>query len=329
MAEKVLVTGGAGYVGSVAGTRLLELGYKVAVYDNLSTGHREAVPHGAEFKAGDLADRKRLGEVIGSFQPDFVMHFAASALAGESYEKPLAYYQNNVGNGLNLVEGMVAGGVRSIIFSSSCSVYGEPKTVPITEEELKNPINPYGKTKLAFENLLEDCDNAYGLKSVCLRYFNAAGASATLGEDHDPETHIIPNVLRAALGSRREVEVFGDDYATADGTCVRDYVHVEDLAQAHEKALAVLRQGRSERINLGNGNGFSVLEVVKVSEKVSGKRIPFKVVPRRKGDPATLVASAARAKNVLGWRPSYTSLEAIIESAWRWHKEHFYGYRGR
>jgi UDP-glucose 4-epimerase len=239
--EKVLVTGGAGYVGSAAVAHLIRLGYKVLVYDSLSMGHAEAVPDGTELVIGDLADRDRLGEVMNSLRPDFVMHFAASALAGESYERPLAYYRNNVANGMNLVDAMVAAGVKALIFSSSCAVYGEPTRVPITEAEPKLPINPYGKTKLAFENLLEDCDNAYGLKSVCLRYFNAAGASGRLGEDHEPETHIIPNVLRVALGLDRDLEVFGNDYPTQDGTCVRDYVHIDDLAQAHEKALGLLR----------------------------------------------------------------------------------------
>jgi UDP-glucose 4-epimerase len=230
---------------------------------------------------------------------------------------------------MNLVEAMVAAGVKALIFSSSCAVYGEPTGVPITEAEPKLPINPYGKTKLAMENLLEDCDNAYGLKSVCLRYFNAAGASGRLGEDHEPETHIIPNVLRVALGLDRDLEVFGNDYPTPDGTCVRDYVHIDDLAQAHEKALGLLRQGKSDRINLGNGDGFSVMQVIKVAEAVTGKRIPLRMSARRRGDPAVLVASSKRAKSILGWTPSYLSLEPIIASAWQWHKEHPHGYRGR
>ena len=329
LAERVLVTGGAGYVGSVCCERLLGLGYEVAIYDNLSTGHSEAVPEGAVFQPGDLADRKRLAEVFGIFKPDFVMHFAANALAGESYENPLLYYRNNIANGLNLIETMITSGVRSIIFSSSCAVYGEPGRVPITEDELKKPINPYGKTKLAFENLLDDCGQAYGLRSVCLRYFNAAGATACRGEDHDPETHIIPNVLKVALGLAPEVGVFGDDYPTADGTCVRDYVHIEDLAQAHEQAIGLLKRGLSERLNLGNGDGFSVLQVIKVSEKISGKRVPFRVSPRRKGDPAVLVASSAKAKQVLGWQPRYPTLDPIVESAWRWHREHPHGYKSR
>lgn len=329
MKERILVTGGAGYVGSVCSDHLLGLGYRVLVYDNLSAGHREAVPDGALFERGDLADTNLLARVFESFKPDFVMHFAAKALAGESYEKPVLYYRNNLADGFNLVETMLRHGVKAIIFSSSCAVYGEPRRIPITEEEAKMPVNPYGKTKLAFENLLEDCDNAYGLKSVCLRYFNAAGAARERGEDHDPETHIIPNVLRAALGLGGELQVFGDDYPTEDGTCVRDYVHISDLALAHEQALGLLRLDRSDRINLGNGDGFSVLDVIKTSEKMTGKRIPFKVLPRRKGDPAVLVAGSARAKSVLGWQPTCTTLEAIIESAWRWHREHPNGYKGR
>jgi UDP-glucose 4-epimerase len=329
MAENVLVTGGAGYVGSVCTEHLLGLGYRVLVYDNLSAGHREAVPGGAHFEKGDLADVDLLEAVFESFRPDFVMHFAAKALAGESYENPIVYYRNNLAEGFTLVETMLKYGVKAIIFSSSCSVYGEPKRIPITEEEAKVPVNPYGKTKLAFENLLEDCDNAYGLKSVCLRYFNAAGATRDRGEDHDPETHIIPNVLRAALGLGGELQIFGDDYPTQDGTCVRDYVHISDLALAHQQALSLLKQGMSDRINLGNGDGFSVLDVVRTSERVTGKRIPFKVLPRRKGDPSVLVAGSARARSVLGWRPAYTTLEAIVESAWRWHREHRYGYKAR
>lgn len=327
MTEKVLVTGGAGYVGSACVERLLGLGCRVAIYDNLSMGHREAVPDGAALEVGDLADRGRLAEVFAAFRPDVVMHFAAFALAGESYEKPTIYYRNNVSNGINLVDAMVAAGVKSIIFSSSCSVYGEPGVVPITEDLPKLPINPYGKTKLAFEHLLDDCENAYGLKSVCLRYFNAAGATASRGEDHDPETHIIPIVLKSALGQGGEIAVYGDDYPTSDGTCVRDYVHIEDLAQAHEQALGLLRQGKSDRINLGNGDGFSVMQVIKVAEKVTGRPVRYTVAPRRRGDPATLVGSSARARSILGWKPHHPSLEDIIETAWRWHREHPNGYR--
>jgi UDP-glucose 4-epimerase len=327
LAEKVLVTGGAGYVGSVCVAHLLEKGYEVAIYDNLSTGHKETVPDVVSLEVGDLSDRERISGVISNFKPDFVMHFAASCLVGESYENPVRYYRNNLANGANLVEAMVDHNVKAMIFSSSCAVYGEPKRIPMQEGDPKNPTNPYGETKLAFENLLADCDIAHGLKSVALRYFNAAGAADGLGEDHDPETHIIPNVLKVPLDLKSHVPVFGDDYPTQDGTCVRDYVHVSDLAAAHELALGLLRQAKSDRINLGNGNGFSVLDVIRVSEKVTGKPIPLKVSARRKGDPAVLVASSARASDVLGWQPRYTSLEDIIGTAWMWHREHPHGYR--
>ena len=326
MADRILVTGGAGYVGSVCVEHLIGKGYEVAIYDNLSTGHRVAVPEGAALHEGDLADRKRLSEVISGFRPDFVMHFAASCLVGESYENPIIYYRNNVTNGANLIDVMLKHDVKALIFSSSCAVYGEPQRIPMEEDDPKKPVNPYGNTKLAFENLLEDCDSAYGFRSVSLRYFNAAGATDRFGEDHDPETHIIPNVLKVPSGEVPGVKVFGADYPTEDGTCVRDYVHVRDLAAAHEQALGLLRQDRSDRINLGNGKGFSVMEVIKTSEQVTGTVIPFEVSPRRKGDPAVLVASSAKAARVLGWKPSYASLESIIETAWKWHREHPRGY---
>jgi UDP-glucose 4-epimerase len=329
VSERILVTGGAGYVGSVCVARLMEKNYEVLVYDNLSTGHREAVAKGVPLEIADLADLERLSRVMSSFEPGFVMHFAASALLGESMTKPLDYYANNVTNGQNLLRTMVDHGVKSMIFSSTCAVYGEPERIPMTENDPRRPINPYGRSKLAFEHLLEDCDAAYGVKSVCLRYFNAAGAAAGLGEDHDPETHLIPNVLKAALGLRKDLAVFGDDYPTPDGTCVRDYVHIADIADAHEKALDILRRGESDRINLGNGKGFSVLEVINTAGKVVGKPVPYKVSGRREGDPAVLVASAKKAGDVLGWRPLYSSLDSIIESAWRWHREHPHGYRSR
>jgi UDP-glucose 4-epimerase len=325
--ERILVTGGAGYVGSVCVANLRDRGHEVLVYDNLSTGHRGAVPEGVALEVADLSDSERLSSIMSSFRPDFVMHFAASALLGESMSKPLDYYANNVSNGHNLLRAMVDHGVMSLVFSSTCAIYGEPERIPMTETDPRKPINPYGRSKLAFEHLLEDCDAAYGLKSVCLRYFNAAGAAAGLGEDHDPETHLIPNVLKSALGLRQELEVFGDDYPTPDGTCVRDYVHIADIADAHEKALNILRSGASDKINLGNGTGFSILDVIKTSEKVAGKPIPYRVSARREGDPAVLVASADKARRVLGWEPAYASLESIIESAWKWHVEHPDGYR--
>jgi UDP-glucose 4-epimerase len=326
LAEKILVTGGAGYVGSVCVANLIHRGYKVTVYDNLSTGHSRAVPDGALLEIGDLGQVDALSRVMASFRPDFVMHFAASCLLGESMKEPLKYYTNNVRNGQTLIEVMLRHDVKGLIFSSSCAIFGEPKQIPMTEDDPKVPMNPYGKSKLAFEYLLDDCDAAYGLKSVCLRYFNAAGAEGPRGEDHEPETHIIPNVFRAALGSGPELKVFGKDYPTPDGTCVRDYVHISDLAVAHEKALGFLRQRRSEKFNLGNGNGFSVLDVIETAGKVVGKPIPYSVTPRREGDPAVLVAGSDKARKALGWEPRYASLEGILKSAWEWHREHPGGY---
>jgi len=326
LAERILVTGGAGYVGSVCVANLIDLGYEVAVYDNLSTGHRRAVAEGALLEVGDLGDSDVLSRLMASFRPDFVMHFAASCLLGESMREPLKYYANNVRNGQGLIEVMLAHDVKGLIFSSSCAIFGEPKQIPMTEDDPKNPVNPYGKSKLAFEFMLDDCDSAYGLKSVCLRYFNAAGAEGPRGEDHEPETHIIPNVFRAALGSGPDLRVFGNDYPTPDGTCVRDYVHISDLAVAHEKALGVLRERRSDKFNLGNGSGFSVLDVIETAGKIMGKPVPYAVTPRREGDPAVLVAGSDKAREALGWKPRYTSLEDILKSAWEWHREHPDGY---
>ncbi|MGD9403026.1 MAG: UDP-glucose 4-epimerase GalE [bacterium] len=326
MGDRILVTGGAGYVGSFSVDLLAKRGFEVVVYDNLSEGHREAVPDGVPLEVGDLADGARLTAVLEKFEPEFVMHFAASALVGESIENPLKYFENNIANGVNLVRAMLAAGVKSIVFSSSAATYGEPSEVPIPEDHPRAPLNPYGYTKLAFEQFLEYCGAAYGLSSVALRYFNASGAAGDLGEDHTPETHLIPNVLMAALGKIPRFSVMGKDYKTHDGTCVRDFIHVSDLADAHVRALDLLREGRSDRINLGNGKGFSVLDVIKVAEKVTGRDIPYEVAPRRPGDPAVLVASSKRAAEVLGWTPEYASLEDIVRSAWEWHSEHPQGY---
>jgi UDP-glucose 4-epimerase len=326
VAEKILVTGGAGYVGSFSVRLLAEQGFDVLVYDNLSEGHREAVPEGVPLEVGDIADQARLDGVIRKYRPGFVLHFAANALVGESCENPLKYFENNIAGGVALVKTMLASDLKTIVFSSSAAVYGEPEEVPITEDHPKVPINPYGHTKLVFERFLEYCDTAYGLKSVCLRYFCAAGAAWGLGEDHDPETHLIPNALGPALGRLDKISVLGDDYDTRDGTCVRDFVHVSDLADAHVRALDLLRQGRSDRLNLGNGKGFSVLEVIKTAEKVTGRPVPYEIAPRRPGDPAVLVASARRAGEVLGWEPAYSSLEDIMSTAWEWHSTHPDGY---
>ena len=321
----ILIVGGAGYVGSHVNKLLNRAGIPTVVFDNLSRGHREFAKWGSFF-FGDLSEKGQIQRCFRKYPFQAVMNFSAFADVGESITQPSKYYLNNVTNGQNLIEAMLDHGVAGIIFSSTCAIYGEPRQIPITEADPKDPINPYGRSKLAFEHLLEDCDVAYGLKSVCLRYFNAAGASEQFGEDHDPETHLIPNVLKAALGRGPGLEVFGNDYPTPDGTCVRDYVHISDLASAHEKALGLLREGRSEKFNLGNGKGFSVLEVVETAGKVAGRAIPYKISARRKGDPAVLVASSAKAEQCLGWRPRYASLESIIGSAWKWHSEHPDGY---
>jgi UDP-glucose 4-epimerase len=324
----VLVTGGAGYIGSHAVRVLKDAGYKAVVYDNFNRGHREAVKDFTVIE-GNIADRKKVMGVCKEYQIGAVMHFAAHSQVGESVEKPALYYINNVSGGLIMLDAVVEAGVRNFIFSSSAAVYGEPSEVPIPEDHPKNPANPYGETKVVFENALKYFEMAYGLRSVSLRYFNAAGAAAdgTIGEDHEPETHLIPLVLQAALGQRDKVVVFGDDYPTADGTAVRDYIHVDDLADAHVRALELLLKGEPNSVyNLGNGQGYSVLEVIQAVERVTGNKVPYEIGKRRAGDPAVLVASAVKAGRELGWRPRYGELEKIIESAWRWHRDHPGGY---
>jgi UDP-glucose 4-epimerase len=323
---KILVTGGAGYIGSVIVERLLKQNHEVSVLDNLSKGHKGALSSGANFFEGDLGDRKFIGEILNRNKIEAVIHMAASSLVGESVIDPRQYYENNVVNGLSLLNAMLDGGVRRIVFSSTAATYGEPAKQPIEEKDPTDPTNPYGQSKLAFERALFWYSRAYGIHYVTLRYFNAAGASERCGEDHDPESHIIPAVLQAASGKRPHVEVFGDDYPTRDGTCVRDYIHVIDLAEAHILALSAVGEANFT-FNLGcGGNGYSVREVIEVAEKVTGKRIPAKMGPRRPGDPPVLIASSDQIKRILGWQPKYQDLALIIESAWKWMQKFPAGY---
>lgn len=312
----ILVTGGAGYIGSVTVEQLIAEGHKVTVFDSLYKGHAEAVHPDATFVQADLADKAAIAKALGDNQVEAVMHFAADSLVGESVQKPAKYFRNNVINTLNLLEAMQEAGVGRFVLSSTAAVYGEPESTPIKEDARLQPTNPYGESKLAVERFLPWYGGAYGLRWASLRYFNAAGASDNYGELHDPETHLIPIVLQAALGKRPYIEVFGDDYPTADGTCIRDYVHVIDLAAAHILALAALEQRESVIYNLGNGQGFSNQQVIEVAREVTGKQIPTKIGPRRPGDPAVLVASSERIRTELGWQPRYPGLGQIIETAW-------------
>lgn len=324
----VLVTGGAGYIGSHTVVHLLERGEEVVVLDHLGTGHRAAVK-APVFYWGDLRDEMLLNRIFQEHRIESVIHFAALSLVGASGENPLAYYDNNVSGTRCLLSAMVTHGVKRIVFSSTAAVYGEPETVPIPETAPLRPTNPYGETKGVIERMLDWCGQAYGMKSISLRYFNAAGAhpAADVGEDHHPETHLIPIVLQAALGRRESVQVFGDDYPTPDGTCIRDYVHVMDLAEAHGFALERLRAGRPGGVyNLGNGKGFSVREVIRTAERITGRRIPIRTAPRRPGDPAVLVASAEKARAELGWHPRHPELDEIIASAWKWMRRHPRGF---
>lgn len=316
---RVLVTGGAGYIGSVTAAHLLDSGHEVIVVDNLSRGHRDAVPDEARFVEADLADTAALQRVFATHHIDAVVHMAAYAYVGESVNDPSLYYRNNLGGGLSLLEAMRTGGVSQIVFSSSCAVYGEPGRLPIEENDPTAPRSPYGETKLAFERAMMWWSRAYGLQLVSLRYFNAAGATPRHGERHDPETHLIPLVLQAARGLRPHVTIFGTDYPTPDGTCVRDYVHVSDLARAHVLALDALASGKAHRdvYNLGcGGAGYSVRTVINVARDVTGRDVPVKEGPRRPGDPAVLVASSERAARELGWIPKLQDLHGIIRSAW-------------
>jgi UDP-glucose 4-epimerase len=317
---RVMVTGGAGYIGSIVTEQLINDGHDVVVYDDLSKGHRESVMPEAAFVEADLLDGRALRSALELHDVQAVVHMAARSLVGESVADPAAYYQTNVVGGLVLLDAMRAVGIQSLVFSSTAAVYGEPAKQPIEESDPICPTNPYGETKWAFEGALRQYDRAYGLKYVSLRYFNAAGASDRFGEQHDPETHLIPLVLQAALGRTKEVVIFGNDYPTNDGTCIRDYIHVTDLARAHVLALDALMQGSDSRIyNLGcGGGGYSVREVIDVAQSICGAEIPTRIGPRRPGDPAVLVASSERIARELGFRPQYSDLHEIVRSAWQW-----------
>jgi len=326
---RVLVTGGAGYIGSEAVAQLCDAGHEVTVLDRLSQGHRAAVDTRAELVEADLADRPALERLFAARRPEGVMHFASHTLVGESMEKPFLHLGDNVRNGLNLLECAAEHGTRRFILSSTANLFGLPERVPIDESARIDPGSPYGESKFILERMLRWMDDRFGMRYAALRYFNAAGApSPERGEDHDPETHLIPIVLQVALGQRESVTVFGDDYDTPDGTCVRDYIHVTDLADAHVRALHALDQG-SRTYNLGNGQGYSVREVIEVARQVTGRAIPTVVGPRRPGDPAVLVASSDRIRAELGWEPRYADLRAIVQSAWDWHRTHPHGYADR
>jgi UDP-glucose 4-epimerase len=320
---KILVVGGAGYIGSVCSELLLDEGHEVAIFDNLSEGHRRAVDSRAKFIRGQLADRAQIQAALTSTRPEAVMHFAAYALVPESMRDPSKYFRNNISNGLNLLDAMVATGVQRIIFSSTCAIFGPPERVPIDETAIPHPISPYGESKLAFEKILRWYDEIHGLKFVSLRYFNAAGATGNFGEDHRPETHLIPTVLKVALGQSPNVEIYGTDYETPDGTCIRDYIHIVDLARAHILALGASDSGF---YNLGTGGGSSVREIIVACRKITARKIDTIERPRRPGDPPRLIASSEKIKNELGWQPQFQSLDAIIESAWAWHQKFPHGY---
>jgi len=323
----ILITGGAGYIGSVTAARLREAGQEVVILDDLARGHREALPAGAPFHQGQIGDRAAVARIVEEHGIDACVHFAALAYVGESVSQPARYYENNVAQGLALLGTLVETGVKRFVFSSTCATYGEPVTVPIPEDHPQSPANPYGWSKLMLERALASYSDAYGLRYVALRYFNAAGATETLGEHHEPETHLIPLVLDAAAGRRSHIAVFGTDYSTPDGTAIRDYVHVVDLADAHARALDYLKGGgASDAFNLGTGSGHSVREVIEAARRVTGRPIEVREEGRRAGDPARLVAAGGRAGSVLGWRPRHTDLDQIVASAWRWRQAHPSGY---
>ncbi len=321
----ILVTGGAGYIGSITTEQLIGRGYHVVVFDNLFQGHREAVSPDAVFIQGDLADREILAQVFSQHQIDAVMHFASYTLVGESVQRPFLYLGDNITNGLNLLQMAVDHNVKKFILSSTANLFDDPERMPISEDERIVPGSPYGEGKYILERMLSWLDRTMGLHYAALRYFNAAGASSTYGEDHDPETHLIPLVLQVALGQRDQIEIYGNDYPTRDGTCIRDYIHVIDLATAHILALEALEDG-SRTYNLGNGRGFSVSEVVETARAITGHAIPTVNGPRRAGDPAILIASSEKIRRELGWQPRYADLATIMETAWSWHQKHPNGY---
>ena len=320
---KILLTGGSGYIGSVTTELLCNDGHEVTVFDNLERGHREAVDPRARLIVGDLREPAGIRDAMRAATPDAVVHFAAYALVGESMQNPMRYFENNVGGGLHLLDAMLRTGVRKIIFSSTCATYGQPEVMPMTEALPQRPTNPYGESKLMFETALRWEQERRGIQPVFLRYFNACGATEKYGEDHDPETHLIPNVLKVAMGQVPAVPVFGDDYETPDGTCIRDYIHIVDLARAH---ILALEKEVTGPFNLGTGTGFSVQQVVETCRQVTGHPIPVEMSPRRPGDPACLVAGAAKAKEILGWKPQYPELKTIVQHAWNWHRAHPHGY---
>ncbi len=320
---KILVTGGAGFIGSVTTELLLDQGHAAVVFDNLERGHREAVDARAQFIQGDLRQPAEIMAAMLAVKPDAVIHFGAYALVGESMAQPELYFGNNLRGGVNLAAAMLKAGVRRIVFSSTCATYGQPESSPITEETPQRPTNPYGESKLMFEKILDWHRRLKGWQTVSLRYFNACGASAKYGEDHDPETHLIPNLLKVVLGQREAVAVFGGDYPTPDGTCIRDYIHIEDLARAH---LMALDRAFCGALNLGTGGGYSVREVIAAARRITGHPIPVKIAPRRPGDPARLVADAGQARQALGWTPDRSRIEDIVQTAWDWHRRHPHGY---
>jgi len=323
---KALVTGGAGYIGATTVQALLDVGHEALVYDNLSKGHAEAVPRGVELVEGDVGDRERLGRVLREFRPEAVLHFAASIEAGESMKAPEKYFRNNSASTLTLLEAMLARGIGKLIFSSTAALYGEPRQVPIQEDDELNPTNAYGESKLLVERMLAWMHRVHGLRYASLRYFNAAGSNGRSGEQHDPESHLIPLILQTAAGHRDHVSIFGSDYSTEDGTCVRDYVHVSDLATAHVLALGALSSRERLIYNLGSGKGFSVRQVIDSARRITGKPIEVVESPRRPGDPAVLVASSEKIRRELNWNPRYPELDAIISSAWEWMQKHPRGY---